>query len=113
MAWYAVYSSATGRLVSVGQVVADPLPGDQVASLLAGRPGDEEMWNEGARLFVARPAKVPVDRLQDLATNPDYAEFQTAYNALSAANRQRLTNALMRLLGRARYRAVGEPVELG
>ena len=113
MAWYAVYSSATGRLVSVGQVVADPLAGDWVASLLAGRPGDGEVWDEGARQFVARPAKVLVDRLQDLVTNPDYSDFQTVYNALSAANKKRLADALARLLGRARYRAAGEPVELG
>jgi len=113
MAWYAVYNGVTGRLVSVGQVVADPLSEDLVASLLAGRPGDDEMWDEATRQFVARPVKVLIDRLQDLLTNPAYAEFLTAYNALNPANKQRLRDALIRFLGRARYRAAGEPVELG
>jgi len=113
MAWYAVHDAVSGRLISVGQVVADPMPLDRVALLLLDRPADTQVWDEALRQFVARPAKVPVDRLQDLVTNPDYAEFKTAYDALSAANRQRLIDALTRLLGHERYRAVGEPVELG
>jgi len=113
MAWYAVHDTLTGRLISIGQVIADPMPPNQVALPLVDRPADTQVWDETLRQFVVRPAKVSVDRLQDLVTNPAYSEFQTAYNALSAANRQRLADALARLLGRARYRAAGEPVELG
>jgi hypothetical protein len=113
MAWYAVHHILTGQLMSVGQVIADPMPTDRIALLLADRPADSQVWDATLRQFVARPFKVLVDRLQDLITNPNYSEFQTAYNALSAPNRQRLANALARLLSRERFRAVGEPVELG
>ena len=70
------------------------------------------MWSEAARDYVARPPKVLVDRLQDIISNPAYQDdLITLWNSLNAANRTRLRNGLIRLLGGQRFRAAGEPVE--
>jgi hypothetical protein len=113
MPWFAVYESTTGRLVSVGQQVADPLPAGLTAAQLGQRPADNQMWDTATRAFVARPAKVLVDRLlTDLLSNPAFSELQTAYNSLSAANKTRIRNGLILFLGRLRWRAQGEAVTL-
>jgi hypothetical protein len=114
MTWYAVYVTATGRLVSVGQTVAEPLPDHLQAVTLAGPPADGEMWDATTKAFVARPPKVLVDRLQDIITHPDYADdLQLLWSSLNATQRTRLRNALIRLLGPQRWRAAGESVAIG
>jgi len=70
------------------------------------------MWDAATRSYIARPAKVLVDRLQDLLSDPDYSDWQTVYNALNATRKAQVQAALIRLLGRARYRNPGEPVEI-
>lgn len=109
MSWQALYDVATGRLISVGDVVADALPDGLAALPLAGSPADSDMWDAATRSFVARPAKVLVDRLQDLLSDADFA---AAWASLSAAQRTRLRTALIRLLGRQRYRAASKAQEL-
>ncbi|MCC6192057.1 MAG: hypothetical protein IT318_23760 [Anaerolineales bacterium] len=114
MAWQALYETATGRLVSVGSVVAEPLPAGLAALALAGPPNvDGEMWDAGTRAFVARPAKVLIDRLDDLITDSRYsADLIALWNALNATNRNRLRTGLIRLLGSQRWRTAGEAVDL-
>ena len=111
MVWYAVYESATGRLLSVTTLLGD-LPVGVTTLNLAGEPADNQMWDSTTRTFIPRPAKVLVDRLQDILSNPAYADFATAYNVLNAANKTRLRNMLIKLLGRQRYRSQGEPTEM-
>ncbi len=57
MTWYAVYRASNGQLVSVGEVVADPLP-DGLASVAIDGPdiGTHE-WDAAALSFVPRLAR--------------------------------------------------------
>lgn len=108
MTWTALYQDATGRLLSVGTVVADQLPAGTVAVVLAEKPRRDQMWDSATRSFVPRPAKVLVDRLVDLRTRARYADFRDVYQRLSAADRTKVRDALALFLGRARYRNQAE-----
>jgi hypothetical protein len=108
--WHAVIDDATGRLVSLGQVVADPLPAGLVAQDLPGRPADSQMWDEATRSFVPRPPKVLVDRIQDLADDP---ALVAVWTRLTAVQRTALRNRLVQLLGPHRFRSQSTPVDLG
>ena len=112
MTWFAVFESATGRLHSVGEVLADPLPDWLESIIIADKPDETLMWDENTRLFVSRPAKVFIDRLQDILTDPNYSEFVTVWNGLNATRKTQLRNAMIRLLGGARFRNQSEPVEI-
>lgn len=50
--WYAIYATATGELVSIGTVVADPLPAGMAAKALAGDPAGKQ-WNSTTLVFDA------------------------------------------------------------
>jgi len=53
MSWYAVYTTSTGALVSVGTVVADPLDGSLTAKELSGQPNfSTHHWDTGTKDFV-------------------------------------------------------------
>jgi hypothetical protein len=114
MAWYVAYDTATGRLESESDTEIAARTGKTVLQL-ADRPNinaNGVMWDESTRTFIARPLKVLIDRLEDIQTNPNFADFMTAYNTLSAANKTRLRNMVIRLLGSRRWRNQNEPVEL-
>ena len=115
MAWYAIYETLSGRIESVGESESLPVIAGRTALLLVGEPNqgpDGVMWDETTRLFIARPPKVLIDRLQDILTHIDYADFMTAYNSLNAANKTRIRNGFILLLGRHRWRNVDDPVRL-
>ena len=65
---FAVIDGSTGRLVSMASKLASSLPpGLQALDLGAGMPNLAElMWDETARRFVPRPARVVRDRAVDL-----------------------------------------------
>lgn len=106
--WYAIHDE-DGRLVSVATVVADPLPKHLTAVRLDEPPRDDQMWDEMARAYVERPAKVLVDRVEDLKAMPD---MQAVYDKLSAEEQAALVDAMDKLLGEARYRGESQPVEV-
>ena len=54
MAWFAVYQQSDGALVSVGTVVASPLPAGLVA-LDVGLDRPTGVWNPATRVFDAAP----------------------------------------------------------
>lgn len=113
MTWYAIYNKSTGRLVSLGTVITDPLPAHLEAVTLADKPADSEMWDEATKAYVPRPAKVLMDRLQDLVTHGDYADdFKAVWDTLSAGNKTKIRNGLIRLLGRHRFRNQSESIEI-
>ena len=113
MAWTAIYMTATGQLISVGTVVADPLPETMTALVLAQQPTAVDVWDVSARQFVARVAETPADRLLDVLTDSAYAaDLQAVWAILSGAQRTLLRNGLNRLLARFRYRAASEPLSL-
>ena len=110
MSYFLLYDTATGRLVSQGTVVASPLPDGLTAVDVGTRPSDGQMWDSATRTMVARPAKVLVDRLQDLLDF--YPDFATVWNSLSAERKTQLRTALIAFLGRQRYRNASAPVTM-
>ena len=111
--WFAVHETLTGRLLSIGEADLPPVRTGYTSILLAG-PIDLsiQMWDETTRTFVPRPPRVFVDRLDDLLTSPVYSDLQTAYNGLNPANRARVRDALIRLLGGQRLRKQSDAVTL-
>lgn len=65
MSWFLVYDTNTGRLVSQGTVIADPLPRGLTAVDVGTRP-EGVMWDEASRSMVPRPPKEYVDRVDDI-----------------------------------------------
>ena len=65
MTWFAIYEKATGRLVSTGTVVADPLdPGLEKVALAAAPEFGAQDWDPTAKALVAKaPATTRVDML--------------------------------------------------
>lgn len=111
MAWHYLYETASGRLVSEAEADAAPVvPAGLSVLSRPSRAADAEMWDPGTFAFVARPAKVLVDRLDDLASD---AELAAVWTRLTVTQRTALRNRLVRLLGYRRYRGSGEPVDLG
>jgi hypothetical protein len=111
---FAYYETSTGRLVSVG-TTANPSPPPGVTEVeIAAMPNLlTETWDAATHTFIARPAKVLIDRLNEIITDSQYADDIVAlWNTLNAANRTRLRNGLIRLLGRYRFRSQGEPLNL-
>lgn len=106
--WHAVYDDATGRLVSLTTALPAALPaGLASAPLGAAPPADDRMWDAATRAYVARPPKVYLDRLDDLAQHPDFPAF---WASLSATQKATLRRVVIWLLGRARWRVAAQPV---
>ena len=66
MTWFAVYEIATGRLLSVGTVVSDPLRPGLAKKELADRPPDDKEWDPVALQFVKKPVPPPDTRRKDI-----------------------------------------------
>ena len=101
MSYFAIHEIATGRLKSMGSVIADPLPAGLTAVDIVNPPLDSEMWDEATKTFIARPPKVLADRLEDLKARP---AFRTFWQSLNQQQKDTLITALKWLLGRARWR---------
>ena len=110
MSYYAIYETATGRLVSLGDVVASPLP-QGLTAVDIGRAVDlrDQVWDQASKAFIARPAPVLIDRLEDVKAMTGMAVL---WSSLSAAQKLVLGNAIIKLLGGARYRKASQPVEV-
>lgn len=55
MTWFAVYEKATGRLVSTGTIVADPLdPGLEKVALATAPDFSAQDWDPAAKALVAK-----------------------------------------------------------
>lgn len=114
-AWKLLIDRATGELVSVGTVIAEDAA-DRFDVIDAGeeRPDQgEALWDRQSRSFVPRPARVLIDRLDDiearLQADPDWL---TVWNSLSAARKTQIRTGLRRilvaLLADRRYRDADE-----
>lgn len=93
MTWYAVYEQVSGRLVSVGTVVASPLPKGLTTAQFPQLPHDSQMWDEPARTFVPRPPKQVIDPEGD----PELTAIRAELDRLNPSQRQ----AVRRLLDNA------------
>ena len=106
MTWHYLYDDTTGRLLTESSVlIASPPGGTLVLSRLT-RAEPNEMWDETTRLFVPRPPKVLIDRLQDLLTDTQFVGFKTVWESLTPARKTAIRDALIAWLGRARFRNV-------
>ena len=101
MAFYAIYETASGRLRSLGSIKADPLPAGLTAADITNPPADNTMWDETTRAFVARSAKVLVDRLVELRTHP---KFQAIWDGAKLSDKNEMTVFFIELLGSERFR---------
>jgi len=79
MAEYAVVVRASGELVSTGTVLADPLPAQYEAIVLARKPDwSTDLWDLGTRALVARPTAPPLrDRVDDIMAEPEFLLLNT------------------------------------
>lgn len=58
--WYAIYEKATGKLVSLGTVLASPLPEALEAKMVdEGEMGPGKVWNETLLKMEDDPNYVP------------------------------------------------------
>ena len=98
--WYALCESATGRLESVGTVVADDSllasKGLVKISLGTSPPPDTKMWDQATRTFVDRPPKVIRDLFMEMLA-------ETELRNLSQAVKDRIVTAANRHFGQFRY----------
>jgi hypothetical protein len=56
MAYYAIYETSNGRLVSQGTVIANPLPTGLTAVDIINPPADGYIWDAVLRTFIPPPA---------------------------------------------------------
>lgn len=89
MTWYAVYETATGRLKSLGTVLANPMPVEFTVQVLAAEPASDQMWDEATRTFVPRPAKIILDLVDKIMADADLS-------TLNATARTRIRTVLER-----------------
>lgn len=112
----ALFDSATGRLISLGDTIPIVPPG--TASTNVGAVDlSAVMWDAPTRAFVARPAKVRVDRVEEwLSAILADATFASAYGTLTTARKNNiqtgLRNVLTTMLANQRYRAASEGTPL-
>jgi hypothetical protein len=111
--WYAIYMTATGVLVSGTTVEPTSLPATQAYKTYASKPADTMMWDPATRDYIARPPAGVVDRMTDLETRPEFADFQAAFGSLTNARKQQIRNSITLMLGIVRYRDTNESVIIG
>lgn len=110
MTWFAVIESATGNLVSVGTVLADPLPTGLEAISLGDTKWNSitHTWDPATRTVVAKPAPLPdVDRVEEFI-----ARVPVLATRLNVTQMEAFRTALRQLLGPLRFRDASEPTDL-
>lgn len=110
MPWYLLHDE-NGRLLSQGSVLAEKLAANVTVVTLDKRPERGQIWDEASRQFVAKPAPVFIDRLDDLQGD-GFAALRTLLQSLTAPQRTVFRNAIIKLLGKQRYRQADEATEL-
>lgn len=118
MTWHLLIDRATGDLVSQGTVIADDAAARFDVVDIGMPPADDQLWDASTRAFVARPAPVLIDRLDDIETLfQNNADFMAVYGALNAARKAQLRTGiravLARVLRRYRWREARESPEMG
>ncbi len=87
--WFAVYQESDGELVSLGTVLAGPLPAGLAKSPFDGPLVKGQRWNPATLTFERAPADPPkIDRV---------AEFLAALNGRSDASLRPRLEALLGL----------------
>lgn len=80
MSWFAIFNSTTGGLVSVGTVIAAPLP-QELTSVSVGDTAPKGNWNVVTRVFdippIVKPVLEPIEFLR-LFTFAEEVAIRTA-----------------------------------
>jgi hypothetical protein len=112
MAWYYIVQS-DGALVSESATLPTALTvGQRVIEVTDRINADTMMWDKASQQFVPRPKPVVVDRLNDLMSSADFSDFASVWSSLDATRRQKLRDAVIRLLGTKRFREQNEPASI-
>jgi hypothetical protein len=88
--WHAIYKIGNGALVSIGTVLADPLPGGMAAKQYADLPGAGMAWDASVQDFVAVPPAPVLLVPQDFMGRFTVAE-ETAIRARAMSDASMLT----------------------
>lgn len=105
MSFYVLYRESDGRAISYSTLEPQSVTAGRAVKVFDNPPADNTQWEEATLTFIPIPPKVYVDRLLEMLTDSEYADdIQLVWNGLSAANRTRLRNGLIRLLGTKRFR---------
>jgi hypothetical protein len=112
--WHYAYRTSDGVLIAESSEAIAP-EAVAVRGLAVLESADRidlstSMWDEATRAFAARPPKVLIDRLQDLADDP---ALSAVWSRLTPTQRQTLRDRLVAFMGSARFRGDNEPVDLG
>lgn len=79
MTWFAVYETSTGALVSVGTVVADPLPAG-LSSVSLGLTRPSGVWNPATHAFDPAPITKGTISRRDFWRRFTLAEREALHN---------------------------------
>jgi hypothetical protein len=99
--WYAIVRELDGKLVSLATVLPQEIPGHEAKELPEKPDLNAVMWDETTASFVARPAKVLVDRWEELKVHTDYSE---GWGKVSLADKTDMEKAILEMLGTKRFR---------
>lgn len=69
MIWYAIYETATGKLVSTGTVIANPLPAGLASKQYSAEPESGSLWIETLADFVPL-VKVKISAIDPITGKP-------------------------------------------
>lgn len=100
--WNALYETATGRLLSIGSVVADPLPEGTAVVEYAERPDQTtQVWDEATHDFVQRASVPPSLTRIDFIRRFTVAERESLKEMLlnGTATQKRKVGAFVDYLG--------------
>ena len=109
---FIVFDSVSGRLHTApfvdaaAPVVEAPL----TTRLLAVKPRDDQMWDEATRDYVARPAKVLVDRVDDIVNDARISSILSA--RLNPTQLAALKTVIGEILGGERFRSTTHPPKI-
>ena len=94
--WCLLVDKATGRLVSQGTVVCDPVPSSLDRIDLANKPDDSTMWDAKTRTFVPRPIRIARDLVEEMIAD-------SGMPSLSTANKDKVRTVARRIFGEKRF----------
>lgn len=95
MAWFAIYETVGGKLISVATVIVDPLPAELTTKALADQPDFHgQVWNPTIEDFEVKEDEQapPINFTQDFQAQPEV-------QALTAPQQVAVTDAFKRTLG--------------
>lgn len=109
MVWRAIVRKTDGTLVSVASVLPESLPSElEVVDLPRAIDWGVETWNPATRTIVPKATDpADIDRVNDFIGRATFLDAR-----LTAAQRTQFRTILATFLGKQRFRAPSDPVDL-